>query len=158
MDSFFIDSIGKHFGYHFEENITIVEAFTQADDTNRPLGVIGDCILDGVVNHLAYQRNKDPTYLDACRKKYADKIANQRYLNSDFEFTRYLVEKGFTQSPIGGIGREKADRFYEAVIGAIYIEHGYEAARRHIIDILKTDKEFVEEFSDFIQEKFIPTS
>ncbi|MHA1973324.1 MAG: hypothetical protein ACTSW1_10035 [Candidatus Hodarchaeales archaeon] len=153
MDSFFINSIRKHFGYKFEENATIVEALTQTGDTNRALSVIGDCILDTVINHLAYQRNKDTTYLDACRKKYAEKKVNQAYLNFDVEFTRYLVEKGHTLSPVGGIGREKADRFYEAIIGAIYVEHGYDVARKHIIDILKTDQVFVEEFSEYIIEK-----
>jgi len=108
-----------------------------------------------VINHLAYQRNKDTIYLDSCRKKYAEKKANQAYLNFDVEFTRYLVEKGYTLSPVGGIGREKADRFYEAIIGAIYVECGYEAARKHIIDILKTDQVFVEEFSEYIIEKTV---
>ena len=56
------------------------------------------------------------------RLAFTEKKMNQITLNHDREFTKFLVENDFTRSQIGGIGLEKADRFYEAVIGAIFVE------------------------------------
>ena len=103
---------------------------------NRPLAIIGDSVLNLVVNQIAYQGQKDPLYMDAERKRLAGKKANQRNLNRDVEFTRYLVDQGFTRSPVGGIGLEKADRFFEAIIGAIYVEHGFETAEQFVQNVL----------------------
>jgi dsRNA-specific ribonuclease len=64
----------------------------------------------------------------------------------------YLVENKYTNSPVGKIGKEKADRFYEALIGAIYIQHGFKAARHHIIKIMKHDTEFVQEFKEYFKD------
>jgi len=81
------------------------------------------------------------------RKKYADKYANQLILNQDVSFTRYLNENRFTNSPVGGIGVEKADRFVEAIIGAIYISEGFDIASKFTLELLMTNENFMKEFS-----------
>ena len=66
------------------------------------------------------------------------------------DFIRYLVNNRFTRSPIGGIGLEKADRCYEAIIGAVYVEKGFEEAETFVCLLLRTSKDFLEEFSDVL--------
>lgn len=78
------------------------------------------------------------------RQKFADKKINQKLLNDDKEFIRYLVNNGYTKSPMGGIGLEKADRFYEAIIGIVYIEKGFKEAESFVELLLKTNKEYLE--------------
>ena len=123
-------------------------SFTQNEDVNRPLAIVGDSVLNLVVNKKAYCKSKNPKYLDVVRKKFAEKKANQKTLNQDIEFTKFLVENKFTKSPIGGIGLEKADRFFEAIIGAVFIEHDFEVAEQFVITLMKVSEEFVAEFPD----------
>ena len=150
MTPFFLAKLRELFGDDFVNNSSVREAFTQEGDLNRPLAVIGDSVLNLVVNYLAYRKSKDPIYVDGMRKKFADKKTNQKLLNDDKEFIQYLVTNHYTRSPIGGIGLEKADRFYEAVIGAVYVEKGFEEVETFVCLLLKTDKEFLEEFSNVL--------
>ena len=86
--------------------------------------------------------------MDCIRKRFAVKKANQKTLNQDIEFTKYLIENGFTKSPVGGIGLDKADRFFEAIIGAVYVEFGYDEAEKFVFTLLKTNEEFTAMFPD----------
>jgi len=148
MTAFFLAHLRELFGENFIDNTSVKEAFTQNNDMNRPLAVIGDSVLNLVVNYLAFSNSKNPIYIDRMRKKFADKKTNQKLLNEDKEFVQYLVNNRYTMSPIGGIGLEKADRFYEAVIGAVYVEKGFEEAEKFVCLLLKTSKDFLEEFSE----------
>ena len=146
MPSFFLPKLRELLGENFINNPSVEEAFTQKNYTNRPLAVIGDSVLNLVVNNIAYRKLKDPTYINNMREKFADKKANQKLLNGDKEFTQFLAN-GYTMSPVGGIGLEKADRFVEAIIGAVYVEKGFKEAEAFVSLLLNTNEEFLEEFS-----------
>lgn len=137
MGSRFLSNLIEVFGLGFNDNPRIREALTQDEDLNRSLAIIGDSVLNLVVNNIAYHHDKEPEAMDLLRKQLAGKKANQRCLNRDVEFTRYLVGNGFTRSPIGGIGLEKADRFFEAIIGAVYLEHDFGVAEEFVINIIR---------------------
>ena len=147
-ESIFLTYLKEIFGEDFIDNRILSESFTQNEDVNRPLAIVGDSVLNLVVNKKAYCKSKNPKYLDVVRKKFAEKKANQKTLNQDIEFTKFLVENKFTKSPIGGIGLEKADRFFEAIIGAVFIEHDFEVAEQFVITLMKVSEEFVAEFPD----------
>ncbi len=146
-DSIFLTMFQHLFGEDFIENPSLREAFTQNKDVNRPIAIIGDSFLNLVVNKTAYWKLKDSEYMDCMRKRFAEKKVNQKTLNRDREFTKFLVGHEFTKSPIGGIGLEKADRFFEAVIGATYVELGCAKAEKFVMTLLKMNEEFYEEFT-----------
>ena len=85
-------------------------------------------------------------YIDNARKKFADKEANKKILNQDFVFTTFLRENKYTRSPASGIGKDKADRFVEGLIGAIYFSKGYKETKAFTLDILMTNDEFLKDF------------
>ena len=146
--SVFLNELQKLFGNKLLKNPSLSEALTQNEDYNRPLAMIGDSVLDLVVNKVAYHEKKKTVYMDCIRKRYAVKKSNQKTLNQDIEFTKYLIDNEFTNSPVGGIGLDKADRFFEAIIGAVYVELGYDETEKFVFTLLKTNEDFHAIFPD----------
>ena len=152
MVSVFLDNLRQIFGEEFSENSFIDEALTDKDDKNRSLAMIGDSLLDLVVTQKAYSKDKDPENMDKVRQKLADKVAIKDILNQDKEFVEYLGTHYMSIGPQGEIGYEKANRFVEAIIGAVYKSNGFEASVRFTKTILKSYELYHELFpdSDFI--------
>jgi len=146
MNSIFLGQLAHYFGINYIDDPIVEESLHQNDDINRPIAEIGDSILNLTVKTIAYCKLKDPIYIDNMRQKFANNYANQKILNQDVIFTRFLKKNGFTQSPESGIGLEKADRFVEGIIGAVFISKGFTAAKETTIKLLKTNKEFIQEF------------
>jgi len=142
------------FGEDFIDNPSVEEALTQEDDTNRALAIIGDSVLNLVINNLAYRKSYCPACINWIRERLAEKKTNQKLLNKDKEFTKYLVDNEHTKSPVGGIGLEKADRFYEALIGAMYVQKGFKVAENFVCDLLRTNEEILDEFSDLLRKSY----
>lgn len=147
MESVFLENLKRLFGKDFHDNSWINEALHETDEMNRALAEVGDSILNLIVKKVAYEHKKDSLYIDNSRKKYADKESNKKILNQDSVFTTFLREKKYTRSPSSGIGKDKADRFVEGLIGAIYFSKGYKAAKTFTLEILMINDEFSKEFS-----------
>jgi hypothetical protein len=128
MVSVFLDNLRVIIGPDFRDNSFVEEALTDKGDKNRSLAIIGDSILDLVVNQKAYSRKKDAEYIDDMRQSLADKEATKILLNQDKEFVAFLGRKYVSIGTQGEIGFDKANRFVEALIGAVYKYKGFNAA------------------------------
>ena len=152
MTSIFLENIQRYFGEEFTSDPFVKEALTKTFGNNLPLAEVGDCVLSLVVKNLAYQKKGDTKFLNDMVEKYAKNTKNQEYLNSDIEFSNFLCDN-YTGSPVGNIGKDIADAFYEALIGAVFIQHGFKAAQKYVINILNTDPNFKKEFSEYIDSR-----
>ncbi|MDO4862885.1 MAG: ribonuclease III [Ruminococcus sp.] len=156
-----ITEFEKKIGYTFENKQLIHQALShssyanekkQPNGSNERLEFLGDSVLSIVVSdylykHLTSVAEGDLTKLRAslvCEKSlhvFAKQIDLGSYL---------LLGKG--EENTGGRERPSilADAF-EAVIAAIYLDGGMEAARRHILRFIPDDLEhgFKQAFSDF---------
>lgn len=153
MESVFLNNLERLFGKNFRNIPLISEALHETDDLNRALAEVGDSVLNLIVKKVAYEHKKDPTYIDKARQKFAEKEANKKMLNQDCVFTTFLREENYTKSPSSGVGKEKADRFVEGLIGAIYFSKGYEKAKVFTLEILLTNDEFLNEFPELQMQK-----
>jgi len=138
MVSVFLDNLRVIIGPDFRDNSFVEEALTDKGDKNRSLAIIGDSVLDLVVNQKAYSRNNDTEYIDDMRQSLVDKEATKIILNQDKEFVAFLGEKYVSIGTQGEIGFDKANRFVEALIGAVYKSKGFNAAVQFTTAILES--------------------
>jgi len=135
MTSIILDEICRLFGPDFKTDPIFQEAFDQ--NANQRLAEIGDCVLNLIVKEKEYRCSDSTSQsINDAQQRYATKNRNQRILNSDLDFTEFLVAKGCT-SPVGHIGLDRADAFMEAIIGALFLERNYDTAKKFTIKILE---------------------
>ncbi|MEM8727147.1 MAG: ribonuclease III [Chlamydiota bacterium] len=160
--------------YTFKNKGLIVLAFIHRSFTNENRSIIdchnerleflGDAVLSLVVSDFLYSRFPDHpegelSYLRSC---LVEAPACTLYLQQ-IELERFLmVGKGEAMNAGKGRGNLLADLF-EAVMGAIYLDGGVEAARRFFFDhfqeivfsmIEKPHRNWKAEFQDYCQKKY----
>jgi ribonuclease-3 len=135
IERFIIERFGHHpkDGEFFEHALThksIINT-TEVEISNERLEFLGDAILDSVVAEFLYERfpNEDEGYLT----KIKSKVVSRNTLGTiahDMEIRkvlRYNKNRTIKMETIEG-------NAFEALIGAIYLDGGYEATRTSIIN------------------------
>ena len=105
--------------------------------------MLGDSILNLVVCQKAYCQDKCPKSLNRIREELADKEANKKVLNQDAVFRDFLGDKHVDVGPQGDIGKDKADRFVEALIGAVYLSKGFNTAVGFTKRIIESNPDYL---------------
>ncbi len=150
MNTFEYPLVEAQIGYTFKEKSLISLAFVHrsfvnenrdlAASHNERLEFLGDAVLGLIMSdflylHLPDQPEGELSYL---RSRLVDAVACVRYLKK-IDLERFLmVGKGEAMNEGKGRGTLLADLF-EAVIGAIYLDGGIEAARTFFFDHFKED-------------------
>jgi len=156
-------------GYEFEDTDLVVQAFRHSSYVNEQAGVglednerlefLGDAVLDLAVSHLLMERNGGANEGDLSR--FRSMVVDEAGLHdvaSRLELGRYLLlGKGEDQS----LGRQKPSilaNVTEALIGAIYLDGGFDVAKRVVervfaplLEKVGTD-DLVQDFKSLLQE------
>jgi ribonuclease III len=163
------EALYEALGYQFEDTDLVVQAFRHSSYVNEQAGVglednerlefLGDAVLDLAVSHLLMERNGDANEGDLSR--FRSMVVDEAGLHdvaSRLELGRYLLlGKGEDQS----LGRQKPSilaNVTEALIGAIYLDGGFDVSRRVVekvfaplLERVGTD-DLVQDFKSLLQE------
>ncbi|MGC6533825.1 MAG: ribonuclease III [Flavobacteriales bacterium] len=103
-------------------------------NSNERLEYLGDAILDSIVAHHLY--NRFPTLPEGDLTKMKSKIVSRKNLNAigrsinlPDQLELRLGKQPLHQSIVGNA--------FEALVGAIYLDQGYDTTERHILKVLK---------------------
>ena len=132
-----VAEIGKKLGYTFKDKSLLHEAFTHSSYVNKHGGkdnermeYLGDTVLQLVVTEWQYFRDEKASEgrITAERQKLVCKNA----LDSAAEalgLDNYLLIEGGKQN----VGSKTVSSVFEAVIAAIYLDGGYNAAKQFVL-------------------------
>lgn len=166
-----IKELSHKLNYHFNDKKLIVTALTHSSyvnenklkysDNNERLEYLGDAVLDAVISEYLYRKNKDVEE-GVLTKERASIVceASLSLCGQKLNLGKYLI-LGKGEEHNGGRNRHSmiADAV-EAIIGAIYIDGGWEAAKKtalYILDdvIRKASVGLLNrDFKSLVQEKF----
>ena len=156
-------------GYTFRDSALVLQAFRHSSYVNEHVGAslednerlefLGDAVLDLAVSHLLMEKNReaDEGELSRFRSMVVDE-AGLHEVATRLHLGRYLLlGKGEDQS----LGREKPSILAdvtEALIGAIYLDGGFDVTKKVIEKLfasllkkLETD-DLVQDFKSLLQE------
>lgn len=165
-----LKALEKTIGYSFKKETILKRALTHksyanekkmpAHEDNERLEFLGDAVLELAVSQLLMERY--PGFSEGDLSKMRAAVVNEKMLASlakRFRLGEYLyLGRGEEQTS----GREKSSLLadaYEAILGGIYLDRGYEKAarvvRRHFTELLdQTPRhEFYQDFKTELQEK-----
>lgn len=134
IERFVIERFGYHpkNGEHFEHALTHKSILntTDIEISNERLEFLGDAILDSIVAEFLYERfpNENEGYLTKIKSKVVSRNTLGA-LGHDMEIgkvLRYNKNRTIKMETIEG-------NAFEALVGAIYLDGGYEAAQKSII-------------------------
>ncbi len=142
-----IKELSHKLNYRFKDQKLLVTALTHSSyvnenklkysDNNERLEYLGDAVLDAVISEYLYRKNKDVEE-GVLTKERASIVceASLSLCGQKLELGKYLI-LGKGEEHNGGRTRHSmiADAV-EAIIGAIYIDSGWEAAKKTALYIL----------------------
>lgn len=130
--------IEEKLGYTFQDKTLLEEAFTHSSfagryhvRSNERMEYLGDAILQLVVTE--WQFKKDDTANEGKLTKNRQKLVCRDALDTAvdaLEIMPYLKVLGKTQENVGGKAKSS---LFEAVVAAIYLDGGYEQAKKFIV-------------------------
>ncbi len=151
----------KAIGYVFKNKRLLCRAFTLAsadcDENNQMLEFFGDAILEFIASEELYTRNPNADEGELTKRRAA--------LVKDDALARVSEKLGLDDLLIRGAGdnnnRKAVPSVYEAVIAALYLDGGIEAAKKFVLFTLNFDVVFKEEpksrLNEYLQGKKQPT-
>ncbi len=164
MDLKTLKEVEKKIGYEFKEKKLLNQAFDHSSyvdnrlTSNERLEFLGDSILGTVICEKLF--NTFPTYTEGDLTKIKSMLVSRRScakVTKNLDIIKYLkVGKGMAKSR--ALHGSIAAGLLEAVIAAIYIDGGYEAAKNFVLNnfdelIVETDAhEFHGNFKSMLQQ------
>jgi ribonuclease-3 len=130
--------IEEKLGYTFTDKTLLEEAFTHSSfagryrvNSNERMEYLGDAVLQLVVTEWQFLKdgNADEGRLTKSRQKLVCKDALDTAVDA-LEIWQYLKATGRLQNNVGGKAKSS---LFEAVIAAIYLDGGYEPAKKFIL-------------------------
>ena len=154
-----LNELQESIGYHFENTNLLFQALTHSSYANEQkinkrgdyerLEFLGDAVLELVSSHYLYQKYPDKKEGEMTKMR-ASMVCEPAlaYCASAIHLEKYLI-LGKGEEATGGRYRESiiAD-VMEAIIGAIYLDSGLEAAKAHIEKYILNNPEEKEIFYD----------
>ena len=160
------ERLEKEIGYTFRDKTLLKTAFVHSTyanahggEDNERLEFLGDSVLQLVVSEMLYFREKKGKTLNegemtALRQalvrkeallEAAEKLSLKNFL---------LVEGG--EANVGG---KTVSSLFETLSAAVYLDGGYEAAKRFILEHLAVSRgeNYKGELQEFLQKKGLPT-
>src|SRR3990167_4131423 len=137
MDTFMSDDLAKKLNYSFQDQKLLKIALThrsKGGDHNERLEFLGDAVVNFVIAEILYHQFPKATEGELSRWRATlvnrDTLAE---LAKDFELGRYLF-LGPGELRSGGSERQSIlSCAMEAIIGAVYLDGGFDAARASIV-------------------------
>jgi len=130
-------------GYKFSDHLLLEKAFTQSSavgnrfQSNERLEFLGDSVLGMVICQILYERF--PAYLEGDLTKIKSMLVSRRTcakLTNQLGLGEFLhIGKGMTGSK--ALKGSVAAGLFEAVIAAIYIDGGFEAAKEFVLRVFE---------------------
>ncbi len=130
-------------GYKFSDHLLLDKAFTQSSavinrfQSNERLEFFGDSVLGMVICQILFERF--PEYLEGDLTKIKSMLVSRRTcakLTNQLGLGEFLqIGKGMTDSK--ALKGSLAAGLFEAVIAAIYIDGGFEAAKDFVLRVFK---------------------
>ncbi len=163
------EALYEELGYTFRDPELVLRAFRHSSYVNEQMGAglednerlefLGDAVLDLAVSHLLMEKNKEADEGDLSR--FRSMVVDETGLHdvaTRLELGRYLfLGKGEDQS----LGRQKPSILAdvtEALIGAIYLDGGFDVTQKIIeklfsplLERVRTD-DLVQDFKSLLQE------
>ncbi len=132
-----VQTIEKKLGYSFKDKALLLEAFTHSsyanaygDKSNERLEYLGDSVLQLVVTEWQYAVLS--TASEGVMTKERQRLVCKNALESAvdaLDIERYLRVYGKRQN----VGEKTTSSLFESVVGAIYLDGGYESAKKFIL-------------------------
>jgi ribonuclease-3 len=144
QDERIVKYVRKQFGFSPKHTEIYLQAFRHSSaanrnqagekDSNERLEYLGDAILDSIVAHHLYE--KFPTLPEGDLTKMKSKIVSRKNLNTigrsinlPDQLELRLGKQPIHQSIIGNA--------FEALVGAIYLDQGFDVTRKQVLKVLK---------------------
>ncbi len=105
--------------------------FNEPKENNERLELLGDSILDGIVCEFLYKKYpyKEEGFITELRSR----IVNRKSLN-EVGAKLGLVEKlNFNRKSMTDISKDLAGNTFEALVGAVYLDAGFNATRKFLM-------------------------
>lgn len=124
-----IDEVEKNLGYTFRDKSLLVRALTLASagaDNNQTMEFFGDAILEFLVSEHIFREDASEGELTERRKA----LVSDRALTPVSLALR--LDKHFVKGSCDKSNKKAVPSAYEAVVAAVYLDGGMEAARRFV--------------------------
>ena len=90
-------------------------------DKNQGLAGVGNDVLD-LCNSLMQYKSGHSDHIDSNRQSLFTRDNHRTIVNSDPELVEHLIVTDYKDNNQKQIGLERADRYLEAIIGALYLK------------------------------------
>jgi ribonuclease-3 len=104
--------------------------FNEPKDNNERLELLGDSILDAIV--CEYLFKKYPYKEEGFITELRSKIVNRKSLNELGNRLGLLDKLKYNRKSMNDISKDLAGNTFEAMVGAVYLDSGFERTRRFI--------------------------
>lgn len=138
--------VAADLGHDFEDLALLDQALTHRSAAvdlgiadNERLEFLGDAVLDLVVSRMLYEElpDEDEGHLTQVRSRLVSSAALQR-IGEDAALTSHLLMSVGESRDGGRVKRSVVANTVEAVVGALYLDGGVEAARRWLLPRLRS--------------------
>ena len=158
--AFPIEEIEKKLGYEFQNKALLQTAFTHSSysntygrKNNERLEYLGDSVLQLVVTEWQFLRDRDAREgkLTAERQKLVCKDALDSAIDG-LGIMRYLLAAGGEEN----VGEKAKSSLFEAVTAAIYLDGGYEQAKKFVyahgnLDVVNENRNSIGELKEYLE-------
>ena len=104
--------------------------FNEPKENNERLELLGDAILDAIV--CEYLFKKYPYKEEGFMTELRSKIVNRKSLNEVGEKLGLVEKLKFNRKNMTDVSRDLAGNTFEALVGAVYLDAGFEQTKRFI--------------------------
>lgn len=139
MDKAFLNDAEHLIGYHFHDSALLETALTHASvantalESNERLEFLGDAVLGMIVVDDLYRRYPDllEGEMTEIKSTVVSRLTCAKMSRQMGLCETVVLGKGMDRP--GGLPRSVAAAVFEAVVGAIYLDGGFEPARQFVI-------------------------
>jgi len=164
LEAFDARSLQKKIGYSFKNKSLLIHAFKHRSylsltheasyESNERLEFLGDAVLDLIVTEDLYY--KHPTTNEGVLSQWKSVLVSRQVLSKlvhEIGLGAYLlIDKG--EEKTGGRKRfSNLANLFEAVLGAVYLDGGYKAAKKFTYKFLLSRQEELLEIKSFFNYK-----
>ena len=152
------DLVESALGYEFKDKKLLLTAFTLKTFTNENptflnndgLEFLGDSVLSMIVSESLFTFSGTAAQFTKEKQCIVSTIPLS-FIVEKLGFYNFLIMgKGDRKTFLVDVNRNTLENLFEAIVGAIYIDGGYEAAKTFVSDKLLSDKVAQSLFVDYI--------
>lgn len=105
--------------------------FNEPKDNNERLELLGDAILDAIVCEFIFK--KYPYKEEGFMTELRSKIVNRKSLNEVGTKLGLVEQLSFNRKSMNDVSKDLAGNTFEALVGAVYLDAGFEATQKFIL-------------------------